>query len=524
MRKLGVGLALSLLAACSVGAASASTPGTNGAILFTQPRCPSWAGSACHALPQPCAVDPVTGASFVPALPLGAVLSPDGRRIAWTAVRGTSKQLLVANADGSGEQAVAPADPVGSAPAWSPDGSKLAFEGASDTNPSPLEVANLATGELRRLASGVFDQSWAPDGSEIAVQAFDANVRPVIGAVDPAKGSLRLVTSEPNTADQPADSAPDWSPDSSQLVFTRRAFNVPPEVQAVASDGSGRRDVTQGELASWAPDGARIVFVRDGGVWTSAPDGSGGSRIASVPGIAATLPRWLTSAQSSALTSIGNCDTDAQSDATYVGGEGRDTFVVTGVRLAVYGNGGDDLFVVGHATERGSTLLDGSAGNDDFELFGSANNVTAGDGNDRVDALLDGRPQNVSGGAGNDWARGGAGNDRIDGGPGNDSLFGGGGANTIYGGSANDTVSASVSSSPQHLFGGPGNDRVVGGRGPDAIFGGTGRDRVVAGAGGDVVHAQDRARDVVDCGAGRDTVYADRVDAVSRNCERVLRR
>jgi Ca2+-binding RTX toxin-like protein len=293
----------------------------------------------------------------------------------------------------------------------------------------------------------------------------------------------------------------------------------------VARDGSGRHDVTQGEFASWSPDGARIVFVRDGGVWTAAPDGSAGSRTASVPGVAGTVPRWLTTAQTASLRPSGNCDTDvSENDATYEGGNRVDTFLVTAVRVEVYGVGGNDLFVVGHANAPGSTVLDGGAGNDDFELFGSANNVTAGDGNDRIDALLDARAQNVSGGAGNAWARGGAGNDRIDGGPGNDALFGQGGANTIYGGGGNDTVSASVSSSPQHLFGGPGNDRVVGGRGPDAIYGGTGHDRIVAGAGSDVVHAQDRARDVVDCGAGRDTVYADRIDVVARNCERVFRR
>ena len=184
--------------------------------------------------------------------------------------------------------AVGPADPVGSAPAWSPDGSSLAFEGASDTNPAPFEVANLATCAIRRLVSGVFDQSWAPDGSEIAVQAFDSNVRPVIAAVDPNDGSLRFVTSEPNTPDQPADSDPDWSPDSSQLAFTRSALGVPPEIQAVARDGSGRRDVTQGSSPSWSPDGTRIAFVRDGGVLTAATDGSGASRVALVPGVLAS--------------------------------------------------------------------------------------------------------------------------------------------------------------------------------------------------------------------------------------------
>jgi Ca2+-binding RTX toxin-like protein len=524
MRKLGGVLTVSLVALAAPVAASASTPGTNGAILFTQPRCPAWVGFRCDAPPQPCAIDRVTGHSFVPDLPLEALLSPDGGRIAWTAIRDGVERLLVANADGSDERALADADPVGSMPAWSPDGSKIAFEGASATNPTPLEVVDLGSAAISRLVSGVFDQSWAPDGSEIAVEAFDAHVRPVIGAVDPRDGSLRFVTGELDTPDQPVDSGPDWSPDSSQIAFTHGAFGVPPEVQAVARDGSGRRDVTQGEDPTWSPDGSQLAFVRGGGVWTSALDGSRESRLAWVPDVVATRPRWLTKTQTSALRPVGSCDTDvSENDAEYRGGEGIDTFVVTGVRVGVFGNGGDDFFFVGHPDEPGPTFLDGGAGSDDFELFGSANTVNGGPGKDHVDAVLDGDPQHLSGGPGNDWIRGGYGNDTIDGGPGNDALCGVDGVNTIHGGAGNDVVSAYSGSQAQRLFGDAGSDLLVGGAGPDLLVGGLRRDRIIGHAGADVVYARDGARDSIECGAGRDTVYADRLDVVARSCERVVR-
>lgn len=75
------------------------------------------------------------------------------------------------------------------------------------------------------------------------------------------------------------------------------------------------------------------------------------------------------------------------------------------------------------------------------------------------------------------------------------------------GGAAHDTIR-----------GGPGPDRLVGGPGDDELTGGRGRDVLVGGPGSDVIHAADGRRDVVRCGAGRDVVFADRVDALS-DCE-----
>ncbi|MDQ3723238.1 MAG: hypothetical protein M3376_09280, partial [Actinomycetota bacterium] len=63
------------------------------------------------------------------------------------------------------------------------------------------------------------------------------------------------------------------------------------------------------------------------------------------------------------------------------------------------------------------------------------------------------------------------------------------------------------------LDGGAGNDRLTGGFDPDILRGGRGRDRLVA---------VDGARDILDCGPGRDTAIVDRKDRV-RNCERVER-
>jgi len=56
------------------------------------------------------------------------------------------------------------------------------------------------------------------------------------------------------------------------------------------------------------------------------------------------------------------------------------------------------------------------------------------------------------------------------------------------------------------------------------LVGGPGRDRLFGGFGRDTFRARDGERDIVGCGAGRDEVFADRIDLVGVDCERVRRR
>jgi Ca2+-binding RTX toxin-like protein len=87
------------------------------------------------------------------------------------------------------------------------------------------------------------------------------------------------------------------------------------------------------------------------------------------------------------------------------------------------------------------------------------------------------------------------------------------GRDRILCGAGNDVIDARAGADV--VFAGSGRDRVTLGRG---------RDRVSGGGGRDTIRARDRARDVIACGPGVDTVIADRIDVVRRDCERVRRR
>ena len=84
-------------------------------------------------------------------------------------------------------------------------------------------------------------------------------------------------------------------------------------------------------------------------------------------------------------------------------------------------------------------------------------------------------------------------------------------------------VQKRLHSGGDRLTGDRGNDVLRGGPGNDKIWGGFDHDRISGGSGNDRINVLDWARDSVRCGSGTDIVFADRVDRVSRDCERVIR-
>jgi hypothetical protein len=140
---------------------------------------------------------------------------------------------------------------------------------------------------------------------------------------------------------------------------------------------------------------------------------------------------------------------------------------------------------------------------DDDVVRGTAfgDRLVGGDGDD----LLKGQ-------GADDCLEGGTGADVLDGGDGNDRLAGSSGRDRLGGGTGDDK-----------LTGGKGNDRLTGGPGNDTISPGSGRDVVDAGGGNDIINSVDGVKETIVCGAGRDTVRADKRDRL-KGCEKVTRR
>ena len=204
--------------------------------------------------------------------------------------------VFVVQADGSRMWSLPPDSPMGTlisagnfSPALSPDGSRVAYAMVVKRNDSSEIVTSALDGSnLRKLTSNKAVDAypaWSPDGTQIAFYS-DRATRPAHGFhlyIMDSDGSdeRSLVSSSLISARQP----PAWSPDSSRIAFV--TFQSDPTetgyvrryiVHTVRPDGSGLTEL--GDAASspaWSPDGTRIAFIREGdethGLYTMDPDG-----------------------------------------------------------------------------------------------------------------------------------------------------------------------------------------------------------------------------------------------------------
>lgn len=139
---------------------------------------------------------------------------------------------------------------------------------------------------------------WSPDGSRIAFLGFDDSDPSRTGVYTARAsdgGDLVRVTNRPG---QLVDVPLDFSPDGRWLLFYRSAHPDPdPHVGGslwtVRVDGTNARPINgtahPADWARWSPDGQKILFATErtapsGALWTVSPDGSNLVRLFVDPG------------------------------------------------------------------------------------------------------------------------------------------------------------------------------------------------------------------------------------------------
>ena len=376
--------------------------------------------------------------------PAKAAFPGQNGRIAFQSFATGDSELFTVNPDGSGLAQLTRNTSEDEYPAWSPDGTKIAYVNwATDSLDEEVFVIPASGGMRTRLT---FDRAtarvpaWSPDGTKIAYMTIGLEGDWELVTIPAAGGVPSTVT------DRASAWSPVWSPDGSKIAFWGDADGDPDTFQPFAiftvnPDGTGETKVEGSVLSpalseglDWSPDGKSFVFSDDGDIYTIPATGGTPVQLTDTPDLWENRPSWSPDG------------TEIVYQTSRFGEGGLFRISATGGTPVPIPNTAEALYpdwqpLPAPPPERctisgtnGSDILQGSPRNDV---------ICAKGGHDAID-----------GRGGADILRGGSGSDAIRADAGDDKLYGGDGMDALL---ATDGVR--------------GNDAMNGGGGTDACRG-----------------------------------------------------
>jgi formylglycine-generating enzyme required for sulfatase activity len=179
-----------------------------------------------------------------------ARFSPDGARILYTSLRGGFPEVWQMNRDGSDQKSVT----KGCQADWSPDGKALVF-----IRDNQAWVRECATGNEKRVTpedwERCFAPAWSPDGKRIAVACRRLDTIGIFLVSADGQQTAPLKTREQACT-------PRWSADGKKLLCQTTKAHI----HEVAADGSRWEQLTFGadlqHDARYSPDGTMLIFCR----------------------------------------------------------------------------------------------------------------------------------------------------------------------------------------------------------------------------------------------------------------------
>jgi TolB protein len=171
-------------------------------------------------------------------------------------------ELVIADADGENPRVVTQSKEPLMSPAWSPDGSKLAYVSFEDRL-STIYVQNIKSGERQRVSAhaGVNQApAWSPDGRKLALTLSSREGNLDVFIMDLDSQALTRITDDPGI-----DTEPQWSNDGQSLYFTSDRAGGPQIYKVGIKPGDKPRRLTfQGSYNARpriSPDESQMSFV-----------------------------------------------------------------------------------------------------------------------------------------------------------------------------------------------------------------------------------------------------------------------
>ena len=182
-------------------------------------------------------------------------------RIAYVAKNADRFELQIADADGFNSQFIlAHREPIMS-PAWSPDGSRIAYV-SFEQRRSIIFIHNLHDGTRRILANYEGSNSapaWMPDSQRLGVALSKDGVAQIYVIDADGSGLQRL------TYSNAIDTEPSFSQDSKWMLFTSDRGGSPQIYRMPAAGGNAERITFEGSYnvtPRYSPDGKSFVFIQ----------------------------------------------------------------------------------------------------------------------------------------------------------------------------------------------------------------------------------------------------------------------
>lgn len=207
--------------------------------------------------------------------------SPDGTRIAFE----RNRKIFIINSDGGALRQMTRSGTPDVQPAWSPDGTRIAFaRGLLKHEIFAKRVDGTGLVNLTRNAADDTEPSWSPDGTRIAFTSNRTGHYGIFVMNADGSGETEL------TAAPAEDGAPAWSPDGTRIAFSRRLDYQSYDIFSMTAEGEAQKNLTThggyNLEPSWSPDGSKIAFARpnlyggDEGLFVMSADGSSQTNLA----------------------------------------------------------------------------------------------------------------------------------------------------------------------------------------------------------------------------------------------------